>query len=95
MGRTDDMVVVKGVNIFPTAVEEIVRSCGGISEYQVEVDKTATLPEIRLRVEAEQDDADRLAKKLETALGMRVPVTMVGPGTLPRFEMKAKRWILK
>jgi phenylacetate-CoA ligase len=95
IGRTDDMVVVKGVNIFPTAIEEIVRSCGGISEYQVEVDKTGTLPEIKLRIEAEEVDADRLGRQLEIALGMRVPVTMVARGTLPRFEMKAKRWVLK
>jgi phenylacetate-CoA ligase len=95
IGRTDDMVVVKGVNIFPTAIEEIVRSCGGISEYQVEVDKTGTLPEIRLKVEAEGEDALRLGRKLETALGMRVPVIVVERGTLPRFEMKAKRWMVK
>jgi phenylacetate-CoA ligase len=89
------MIVVKGVNIFPSAIEELVRSCPGIAEYQVEVDKTQTMPEIRLRVEASPENAALLARKLETALGMRVPVLAVERGTLPRSEMKASRWIVK
>jgi len=44
---------------------------------------------------AEQEAATRLAGQLETALGMRVPVIAVGRGSLPRFEMKAKRWVVK
>jgi phenylacetate-CoA ligase len=95
IGRADDMVVVKGVNIFPTAIEEIVRSCGGIAEYQVEVDMRGTLAEIQLRIEAENELAATLMRKLETALGLRVPVTAVEHGTLPRFEMKAKRWVVR
>jgi phenylacetate-CoA ligase len=96
IGRTDDMIVVKGVNIFPGAIDEIVRSCEGITEYQVEVDKAGTLPEIRLRIEAATNDAvGRLSRELEAALGMRVPVTLVDRGTLPRFEMKAKRWVVQ
>jgi len=101
IGRTDDMVVVKGVNIFPGAIEEIVRACDGVDEYQVEVCKDRTLPELKLRIETSSENAaaaeivTRLEKSLEAALGMRVPVTAVPKGTLPKFELKAKRWISK
>ena len=100
IGRTDDMVVIRGVNVYPSAIEELVRSCEGISEYQAEVNRERTLPEIRLRIETAKEGAGaemagRLERKLEGALGMRVPVMAVSRGTLPRFEMKAKRWVVK
>jgi phenylacetate-CoA ligase len=98
LGRTDDMLVVRGVNIYPSAIEEIIRQCGGIAEYQVHLSTAATLPDLRLTVEpyADCQDRDELARRLERALhaafALRVPVAVVLPGTLPRFEMKARRW---
>ena len=97
LGRTDDMIVIKGVNIFPSAVEEIVRSCGGIEEYQVEVNRAGALPELKVTIET-LDGADaqvtreQLQKRFEVAFSMRVPVSVAPKGALPRFEMKAKRW---
>jgi phenylacetate-CoA ligase len=99
LGRTDDMVVVRGVNIYPNAVDEIIRACGSVAEYQVNIDTQPTLPELRISIEPTADviDATALVEKLETdfqaAWSLRVPVTAVTPGTLPRFEMKAKRWV--
>jgi phenylacetate-CoA ligase len=99
LGRADDMVVIRGVNVYPSAVEEIVRSCGGIAEYQVEVSTRQTLPEISLQIEAATDCSDaaglvhRLERRFETTLALRVPITLVPAGTLPRFDMKAKRWV--
>jgi phenylacetate-CoA ligase len=100
VGRTDDMVTVKGVNIFPSAIEEIVRACDGIADYQVELNKRTTLPELSVRIEAASEGgavevARRLERNLQTALGIRVPVEAVGRGTLPKFELKAKRWVTK
>jgi phenylacetate-CoA ligase len=101
VGRTDDMLVIKGVNIFPAAIEQIVRAHQEIAEYQVEVFRNRALPELRLKIEtspdhaAENETARRLEKNLEAGLGMRVPVTAVPRGTLPKFELKAKRWITK
>jgi len=101
IGRTDDMVVIKGVNIFPSAIEQIVRACEGVTEYQVEVCKDRTLTELKWSIEtlSEEKGATQIAatleKNLEAALGMRVPVTTVPPGTLPKFELKAKRWITR
>jgi phenylacetate-CoA ligase len=98
LGRADDMVVVRGVNVYPGAVEEIIRSCGGVVEYQVCVQTERALPELHLRVEPAPDYpnpvslAERIGKAFQTHLALRVPVTCVAPGTLPRFELKARRW---
>lgn len=99
LGRTDDMVVVRGVNVYPGAVEDVVRSVSGVAEYQVKISVERSLVELHLDAEpdaAHEKDGD-LAHRLETALrdalALRIPVRMVGVGTLPRYEMKAKRWI--
>jgi phenylacetate-CoA ligase len=99
LGRTDDMIVVRGVNVYPSAVEEIIRAGGDIAEYQVRVKSGPALTELSLQIEVAPNcgDAALLAAKLEKAFqaqfALRVPVTAVPAGTLPRFEMKAKRWI--
>jgi phenylacetate-CoA ligase len=98
LGRTDDMVVVRGVNVYPSAVEEIVRGCGGVAEYQAVLSNERVLPELSLQIEASPDCADvrglvrRLESDFETALALRVRITAVPAGSLPRFEMKARRW---
>ena len=98
LGRVDDMVVVRGVNVYPSAVEEIVRSGGDVVEYQVTVASRNSLVELNVSVETAPDCADpaavakRLEKRFHDAFALRVPVTAVEAGTLPRFEMKAQRW---
>jgi phenylacetate-CoA ligase len=99
LGRADDMVIVRGVNIYPAAVEEIIRLCGGVAEYRVHVANARALAEMRVEIEPLASCLDvpalvkRLEKAFETAFVLRVPVSAVPPGALPRFEMKAKRWI--
>jgi phenylacetate-CoA ligase len=99
LGRVDDMVVVRGVNVFPGAVDEIIRAQAGVAEYQVRVSRAHALAQLSVKVEPRSDweDADALARQLEgafeSAMNLRVPVTAVPPGTLPRFEMKAQRWV--
>lgn len=99
LGRTDDMVVVRGVNVFPSAVEEIVRRCGVGEEFQVHLDCRGPMPELVILVEQASDcsDASALAQRLQqafqTTLALRVPVRTVPLGTLPRSEMKSKRWV--
>ncbi|MSO22758.1 MAG: phenylacetate--CoA ligase family protein [Acidobacteria bacterium] len=99
LGRTDDMVTVRGVNIYPAAVEEIVRSCQGVGEYRVVFEKRRELAEVTLEVEPSADCQDpstlgeRVRKMLGMAFTLRIPVSIVPAGSLPRFEMKAKRWV--
>ena len=93
------MVIVRGVNIYPSAVEEIIRAVGGVAEYQVQVDTRGPLTELAISVEPEAGcvDGSALVAKLErafdAAFSLRLPVTLAAPGSLPRFEMKAKRWV--
>jgi phenylacetate-CoA ligase len=99
LGRVDDMVVVRGVNVFPGAVDQIIRSQAGVAEYEVKVSRAQALSELSVRVEPRpgSENPGALAHQLEiafeSALTLRVPVTTVPAGTLPRFEMKAQRWI--
>jgi phenylacetate-CoA ligase len=100
LGRTDEMVIVRGVNVYPTAVEDVLRAFSEIAEYQVEVDRSRNLMELSLRLEPVGNcaaaDAETLASRVQNALhgafNLRVPVALAPAGSLPRFEMKAKRW---
>lgn len=98
LGRIDDMRLIRGVNVYPSAVDAVVRQFDEVAEYQVLVEQAGEMSELSLRVEASVscDDADELCKRvgeaLRDALSLRVKVSAVGPGTLPKFEMKAKRW---
>ena len=98
LGRVDDMVVVRGVNVYPGAVEEIIRRTGGVAEYQVRVSQGLALSELTVTMEpAGAANGEELARRLERAfeasLALRVPVTLAAPGSLPRFESKARRWV--
>jgi phenylacetate-CoA ligase len=97
LGRADDMVVVRGVNLYPTAVEEVVRGCG-VAEFRVEMNRDRALTEMSIQIELSlADDAEalrrRVAEALQNAFALRVAVSCVPYGTLPRFEGKAKRWV--
>lgn len=99
VARRDDMVVIRGVNVYPSAIEDIVRACGGVAEYRVEVATVRSMVEMSIDVEPEPDASRHVQHRLETALrdalGLRIPIRLLPPGTLPRFEMKSKRWIRK
>jgi len=101
LGRADDMVCVRGVNIYPGAVEEILRAHSGVAEYQASVDTASTLAELAIRIEPQPDVpeptvlAQELESALQTAFNLRIPVTLAPCGSLPRFEMKAQRWVRK
>lgn len=94
LGRVDDMVVVRGVNLYPSAVESVVRSVESVGEYRVTVDRTGDLAEVTLEAEAEAAACNELAERLHAALSLRIAVTPVPAGSLPRYELKARRWRL-
>ncbi|MGV3486533.1 MAG: phenylacetate--CoA ligase family protein [Planctomycetaceae bacterium] len=93
IGRVDDMVVIRGVNVFPTSVEAIVRRIAGDVEYRVNRSRHQEMDQLRIEVEGEVATARRLHDAFREQLGLRIEVSSVDPGTLPRFEGKAKRWI--
>jgi phenylacetate-CoA ligase len=97
LARTDDMVIVRGVNLYPSAIENVLRACEGVVEYKVVVHTERVLPEITIQVELDDKteslpSAHHLEAVLQNAFTLRIPVSVLPSGTLPRFEMKAKRW---
>jgi len=96
LSRIDDMIVVRGVNVYPSAVEAVVRRFPEVDEFLVEQRRVDAMDEISLVVEASEAKARNLAKRLEARLrdtfSLRMPVRLVEPGTLPRHEFKARRW---
>jgi len=98
-GRADDVVVIRGVNLYPSAVEDVVRACEGVLEYRVEIQNRTSLPELKLKVEVSPECADpaALVKQLESSLrttfALRIPVFLAAKGSLPRSDMKSKRWV--
>lgn len=92
LGRSDDMVVIRGVNVYPSSVDSIVRGFEEVTEYQVIHEKKGEMSEIRLQVEAPEGTARALEVSLKEAFSLRIPVGLAEPNSLPRFEMKAKRW---
>ncbi len=98
LARADDMVVVRGVNLFPSAVDEVVRSIPGVVEYRVEISEKTAMTEVNVDIESDGSRPDQaLAQELEAAFrrafSLRIPVRVVPPQTLPRFELKARRWV--
>lgn len=97
LGRVDDMVVVRGVNVFPGAVESVVREFDEVEEFRVDVTETQGLAELKLTVEVREDArrsgfAEKLAETFRMAFEIRPSVELVESGTLPRFELKARRF---
>lgn len=91
LGRTDDMLVVRGVNIFPSSVDGIVRSFPEVVEYRLTVGSQGSLDELALDVEDRLDMPDRIRDELRLRLGLRVEVRSVAIGSLPRFDGKGRR----
>ncbi len=96
LGRVDDMVVVRGVNLYPSAIEAVVRQFPEVVEFLVEQKKIEAMDEIELLVEVSipQDSAviAALATRLRDAFSLRIPVRAVPIGSLPRHEFKSRRW---
>lgn len=97
LGRTDDMLAIRGNNVYPSALENVLRSFAEVVEYRITVDRSTPLAEMRIEVEASgaSNIAARIADAIRDRLMFRADVALVAAGTLPRFEMKARRIVIK
>lgn len=96
LGRLDDMLLVRGVNIYPSAVERLVRRFPAIGEYRVCQSTQDDMIELTVEIEtvrAEPGTAQQLENAFWSQFQLRVPVVEVPGGTLPIQEFKAKRWV--
>ncbi len=96
IGRADDMVTVRGVNVFPAGVENILRKFSEIDEFRVTVNKVRQMDEMDVEVElcegCDPNVVHAIAERLDTMLSFRPRVHNMPRNSLPRFEMKAKRF---
>ena len=102
LGRVDDMKIIRGTNVYPRAIEAIVREYDEVDEFQTVITRDGVRDEITLRVELKHDLGqthwDGLAETLHNRLalaheGLNFRIERAGAGELPRFELKAKRTI--
>ena len=103
LGRTDDMLIIRGVNVFPSQIESVLLENGDATpHYQLVVDRKGNLDDLEVRVEvSEEMFASEIRKlealeanikrKIESALGINVRVKLVEPKSIPRSEGKAVR----
>jgi phenylacetate-CoA ligase len=100
LGRVDDMIQVRGVNVYPGAVETIVREEPAVVEFQVEVFEDRRMWEMRTSIELvpgspADEIRSRLEREIKKRLGIRAQVEIVEAGRLPRFELKARRFHIR
>ena len=101
LARADDMVTIRGANVYPAAVEAVVRRFSEVAEYRATVASDGGMRALSLEIELTSRSwgapsiATQIVSQLQEALGLTVPVRIVDPGTLPRFEMKARRFVVK
>jgi phenylacetate-CoA ligase len=100
IGRSDDMVTVRGVNLYPAAVESVIRRFRDVAEFRSTVSAPGSLRELSVEIEPARDAenvpalVERVSTALRNALGLSVTVRCVASDTLPRFEMKAQRFVV-
>ncbi len=98
LGRADDMIIVRGVNVFPSAVENVLREFSEIEEFRVEILEKEAMRELKLIIEPRSDQSvppnlvEQVGQRIRERIGLRPQVELVGQGALPRFELKAKRF---
>ena len=93
VGRTDDMVVIRGMNVYPSAIEEAVRQFSSTGEFRITFyTERSGMDEVKLEVElTEGTDARRLQDSMRQQLGLRVRIVPIAPGVLPRQTGKSRR----
>jgi phenylacetate-CoA ligase len=97
LGRTDDMFTIRGVNVYPTAIENVIRQFSAVDEFQVTVKTRQEMRHLEVQIEVHSgNDAEDVRARVEqaiySALSLRPTVTVAPPGALARFEMKARRF---
>jgi len=97
LGRYDDMVIIRGVNVYPAAIENVIRQFPTVDEFQVTVTRVDEMRQLEVQIEvAGGTEAEavriRVEHAIRDALSLRPKVTVAAPGTLARYEMKARRF---
>ncbi len=96
IGRIDNAIIVRGLNIYPATIENIILKFPDVNEFTVRVYRTETLDELEIQIESTNrnptETATAVTSAIRNALGLRAIVKVVPHGTLPRYELKSKRF---
>lgn len=96
LGRADDMMIVRGVNLYPSGVDDVLRSVAGVVEYEVEIRHTDGLDDLLIKVETDETpwgDVEReLTAGFRSRFNLRIDMVEAPAGSLPRYELKASRY---
>jgi phenylacetate-CoA ligase len=97
LGRADDMMIVRGVNLYPAAIDDLMRSFARVVEYEVEIRMREGMHDLLVKIEPGGCDekallGDEVAQAFRRQFNIRVEVQSVTPGSLPRYEFKARRF---
>ncbi len=95
LGRADDMLIIRGVNVFPSSIEAILREFPEVEEFRATAQRDGEMDSLRIEAEDPYNEPHRIADELYARLGVKIPVVSVPVGTLPRFEAKSDRFIDK
>ena len=93
LGRVDDMMIVRGVNIFPSSIEQILRSFPEVLEFRITVRKQGEMDALVVEVEDRLQKPERIARELQLQLGLKVEVHLAAAMSLPRYEGKGQRFV--
>ena len=97
LGRTDDMLILRGVNLYPAAIDDLVRAIPLIVEYEVEIRKRSGMDDLLLKIETLDDTAFRevereIAAAFQSRFSLRVSIQKALAQSLPRYDLKARRY---
>ena len=93
LGRADDMLIIRGMNIYPTAIEQILHGFPEVVEYRITARKHGAMDELVIEVEDHLQQPARIAQELQLKLGLKIEVRSVSAMSLPRFEGKGRRFV--
>lgn len=93
LGRADDMITIRGQNVYPSALEGVIRSVSGAAEFQILASRPAEMDELAVRIEGDEAACREVARRIDESLGIRVEVSAVPAGSIPRGDGKAKHFV--
>ncbi|MEZ6055113.1 MAG: AMP-binding protein [Planctomycetaceae bacterium] len=103
IGRADDMVTIRGNNVFPSSLDAILREFEQVAEYRITLQTRRSMPHLRVEIEPEATTAhvttdvellvDQVSRTIKDRLNFQAEVVPTLPGSLPRFELKGRRFV--
>ncbi len=99
LGRTDDMFIVRGNNVFPTSIEAVLREFADVAEYRMTLRRQRAMPHLVIEVEPRPECpsvaalCEQIHRRIKDRLNFQPEINSAAVGSLPRFELKGRRFV--